>query len=106
VVNGTDAGADLEQTVDDHRAEVRGEVIYEPAMDAVKEAVSRGRCDELILSTPSAGVCTLVRFDLYRRARRLGVPTTHLVERKVRSSGARRVGWHSHPGRPSASATS
>jgi hypothetical protein len=152
VVNGTDAGADLEQTVaariaeggtefkllvpagpdpgswtftrgeagaaaeerlrklisqmGGHRAEVRGEVTHEPAMDALKDAVSRDRYDELILSTPSAGVFTLVRFDLYRRARRLGIPTTHLVDGKGRSSAARRAGWHSHPGRPSASATS
>ncbi|MEX2552209.1 MAG: hypothetical protein WD627_04315 [Actinomycetota bacterium] len=112
VVNGTDAGADLEQTVaariaeggtefkllvpagpdpgswtftrgeagaaaeerlrklisqmGGHRAEVRGEVTHMPAMDALKDAVSRDRYDELILSTPSAGVFTLVRFDLYR----------------------------------------
>lgn len=80
----------------DHRADVRGEVTHESAMDALKEAVERDHYDELILSTPSAGMYTMVRFDLSRRARRLGIPTTHLVDRPSAAHSFRR---HSHPTR-------
>jgi hypothetical protein len=77
-----------------HHAEVRGEVTYEPAMDALTEAVARDHYDELILSTPSAGIYTMVRFDLSRRARKLGIPTTHIVSRQS-SPSANRAGRQS-----------
>lgn len=82
----------------DSQAEVRGEVTYEPAMDALTEAVAREHYDELILSTPSAGMFTMVRFDLSRRARKLGIPTTHIVNRRSVSS-ADSAGRHPHPTR-------
>jgi hypothetical protein len=88
----------------ERHADVRGGVTHEPAMDALTEAVARGHYDELILSTPSAGMYTMVRFDLSRRARKLGIPTTHIVNRQSFSS-AHRAGRHSRLTRQTSAST-
>lgn len=60
-------------------AEVDGQVGDERPLDAMRDALRRWRCDEVILSTLPAGASRWLKMDLVSRAERtLPIPVTHV----------------------------
>lgn len=76
------AGERLAQAIDrfaELGAEVDGEVGDERPLDAIRDAMLRSPCDEIILSTLPRGVSRWLGMDLPSRASRtFSVPVTHV----------------------------
>lgn len=65
-------------------AEVDGQVGDERPLDAMRDALRRWPCDEVILSTLPAGASRWLKMDLVSRAARtLPVPVTHVEASRV-----------------------
>ncbi|HSK95212.1 MAG TPA: hypothetical protein VK891_01225 [Euzebyales bacterium] len=65
-------------------AEVDGQVGDERPLDAMRDALRRWPCDEVILSTLPAGASRWLKMDLVSRASRaLPIPVTHVEAARV-----------------------